>query len=168
MSASTSSAQLNEKILEAAANARNNPYVQKLIEDEKVRDDAISALKSARRAFDRASSKGWDKELAKDKKLRREVDDALSNFKGARSGLIEAAEDLKKAKKAQKKSGKSVAKAAPKRKSHKLRKLVFIAIVGAIIAVIVNEDARKQLLDALFGAEEEFQYTSTTSTNGTS
>lgn len=157
MSASTSSAQLNEKILEAAANARSNPYVQKLIEDEKVRDDAIAALRSARRAFDRASNKGWDKELTKDKKLRREVDDALSGFKEARSGLVEAANDLKKAKKAQKKSTKQ----SPK-KSHKLRKLLFMAIVGAIIAIAVNEDARKQLLDALFGAEEEFQYTSTT------
>lgn len=163
MSASTSTAQINDKILEAAENARKNPYVQKLIEDDQLRENAISALKSARKAFDRASSKGWDKELAKDKKLRREVEDALSNIKETHYGLIEAG-DLKKAK--AKAKSKVKAKAAPKRKSHKLRKLVFIAIVGAIVTVIVNEDARKQLLDALFGAEEEFQYTSTTSTNG--
>ncbi|MBI5311495.1 MAG: hypothetical protein HZB14_10810 [Actinobacteria bacterium] len=152
MSASTSSANINDKILEAAENARSNPYVQKLIEDEQLRDSAVSALKSARKAFDRASSKGWDKELAKDKKLRREVEDALAGLNIARAGLAEATAKPKKAKK----------------KSHKLRKILFVAVIGTIVAIAVNEDARKQVLDALFGAEEEFQYTSTTSTNGTS
>ena len=33
------------------------------------------------------------------------------------------------------------------------------------IALVVSEDARKTVLDALFGAEEEFEYT-TTSING--
>jgi hypothetical protein len=28
---------------------------------------------------------------------------------------------------------------------------------------VISEDLRKQVLDALFGAEEEFEYTSTTS-----
>jgi len=41
-----------------------------------------------------------------------------------------------------------------------------IAIVGAVIALAVSEGARKAVLDALFGAEEEFEYTSTTSING--
>lgn len=159
MSASTSSTNINDKILEAAENARSHPYVQKLIEDEQTRDNAVAALMAARKAFDRASSKGWDKKLAKDKKLRRDVEDALAGLKQTRSELVDAAQDLKKAKKAQKKSQK---------KSHKLRKLVFIAVIGAIIAIAVNEDARKSVLDALFGAEEEFQYSSTTSTNGTS
>ena len=31
---------------------------------------------------------------------------------------------------------------------------------------MVSEDARKSVLDALFGAEEEFEYTSSTSING--
>lgn len=159
MSASTSSANINDKILEAAESARSHPYVQKLIEDEQTRDNAVAALMAARKAFDRASSKGWDKKLAKDKKLRRDVEDALSGLKQTRTELIDAAQDLKKAKKAQKKN---------QQKSHKLRKIVFVAVIGTIIAIAVNEDARKTVLDALFGAEEEFQYSSTTSTNGTS
>lgn len=163
MSASTSATNINDKILEAAESARNHPYVQKLIEDEQTRDNAVAALMAARKAFDRASTKGWDKKLAKDKKLRRDVEDALSGLKQTRTELIDAAQDFKKAKKAQKKNQQK----SPK-KSHKLRKLVFIAVVGTIIAIAVNEDARKTVLDALFGAEEEFQYTSTTSTNGTS
>jgi hypothetical protein len=42
----------------------------------------------------------------------------------------------------------------------------MLALVGAVVALILSEDARKTVLDALFGAEEEFEYTSTTSING--
>jgi hypothetical protein len=50
---------------------------------------------------------------------------------------------------------------------------VAVAVIGGIIAIVVSEDARKAVLDTLFGAEEEFEYTSTTSapassTNGAS
>lgn len=48
---------------------------------------------------------------------------------------------------------------APKKKRHPVRKLFFVAIIGATVAMVVSEDARKGVLDALFGAEEEFQYT---------
>ena len=34
--------------------------------------------------------------------------------------------------------------------------------VGAGAAVAMSEDLRKRVLDLLFGAEEEFEYTSTT------
>ena len=47
-----------------------------------------------------------------------------------------------------------------------IRKLILLALVGGAIALILSEDARKTVLDALFGAEEEFEYTSTTSING--
>ena len=40
--------------------------------------------------------------------------------------------------------------------------LLGIAIVGGIVALVVSEDLRKKVLDALFGAEEEFEYSSTT------
>jgi hypothetical protein len=36
-------------------------------------------------------------------------------------------------------------------------------VVGAALALALSEDLRKKVLDALFGAEEEFEYTSTTS-----
>ena len=41
-------------------------------------------------------------------------------------------------------------------------KLIVVGIVGAGLALALSEDLRKKLLDALFGAEEEFEYTSTT------
>ena len=149
MSHSTHSAtSINEKIFEAAESARKNPYVQKLIEDEELRENAISALRSARKAFDRASKKGWDKELAKDKQLRRTVEDALDSIKEARAGLAEAPKQAKM-----------------RHKRHSLGKLLVIAIVGAVIALALSEDLRKKVLDALFGAEEDFQYSSSTGTN---
>ena len=43
------------------------------------------------------------------------------------------------------------------------RKLLMLAILGGIAFVLINEGTRKTLLDKIFGAEEEFEYTSTTS-----
>ena len=37
-----------------------------------------------------------------------------------------------------------------------------LALVGGGLALAISEDLRKKVLDALFGAEEEFEYTSTT------
>lgn len=42
-----------------------------------------------------------------------------------------------------------------KKKGHK--KLLLLLVVGG--ALVASEDLRGKLLDALFGAEEEFQYT---------
>ena len=41
-------------------------------------------------------------------------------------------------------------------------KRLVLSIVGAIAALVLSEDLRKAVLDRLFGAEEEFEYTSTT------
>jgi hypothetical protein len=133
-------------IFEAGKNAKDNPYVQRLVNDEELRDNAIAAFAAARSAFDRANDKSWDKnKLARDKKLRKDLQAAVTGLKQTREDLI----------------------APPKKQGHPLRKLVLVAIIGGIVAIAVNEDIRKKVLDALFGAEEEFEYKSTTtSTNG--
>lgn len=125
--------------------ARENPYVQRLIEDEDLRDSLRDAFEAARGAYGRAagSSKGPVKAVASDKKVQKELREAAES-------LREASERLRK---------------PPKRKGG-IGKLLLIAVVGAVIALAVSEDARKAVLDALFGAEEEFEYTSTTSING--
>lgn len=41
-------------------------------------------------------------------------------------------------------------------------RLLKVALLGGAVALLVNEDLRNQLLDALFGAEEEFHYSSVT------
>ena len=45
-----------------------------------------------------------------------------------------------------------------KRKRRPLRKLLFLSIVGGGVALAVSSDLRSKVLDKLFGAENEFQY----------
>lgn len=125
--------------------ARENPYVQRLIEDEDLRDNLRKAFESAQKAFGRATGngKGPVKAVTSDRKVQKELREAAES-------LRDASEQLR----------------APKRKKHRLRKVIMLAVVGAVVAVVLSEDARKSLLDALFGAEEEFEYTSNTSING--
>lgn len=183
MSATQSTSQINQKLFEAGTNAKNNPYIQRLIEDDDLRDEAIAALKSVRSAFERANSKGWNKKkIANDKKLHREVEDAISGLRSTRTDLL-ATTKGKQDKRMDKGKGKSKGKQkqtiveqpkleqkkAKQKKRHSLRKLVFVAVIGAVVALSLNENARKMVLDTLFGAEEEFQYSSTTtagSSNG--
>ena len=125
-----------------AAGARKNPYVQRLVEDEDLRENVREAFDSIRHAYKRMSNgKPPTKALMQDKKVQRDLREASES-------LREAAEQLR---------GKR------KRKKHRLRRFIFLAIIGTAIAMAVSEDARKAVLDRLFGAEEEFEYTSTTS-----
>jgi hypothetical protein len=41
-------------------------------------------------------------------------------------------------------------------------RLILIGLIGAALAIALSEDLRKAVLDRLFGAEEEFEYTSQT------
>ena len=125
--------------------ARENPYVQRLIEDDELRDSLRDAFEAAKGAYGRATGngKGTVKAVTTDKKVQKDLREAAEN-------LREAADRLRK---------------PPKRKGG-IGKLLLIAVIGAVIALAVSEGARKAVLDALFGAEEEFEYTSTTSING--
>ncbi|HEY2716186.1 MAG TPA: hypothetical protein VGI73_08195 [Solirubrobacterales bacterium] len=124
--------------------ARENPYVQRLMDDEELRDNLRDAFDSAKKAYSRATGngKGPVKAVTSDKKTQKEL-------RRAAEKLRDANERLQK----------------PKRKS-RLGRLIVVAVLGAVIALVVSEGARKAVLDALFGAEEEFEYTSTTSING--
>jgi len=126
--------------------ARENPYVQRLIEDEELRESLRDAFEAARGAYTRATGngKGAVKAVTSDKKVQKD--------------LRSAAESLREA--------SDAFKAPRKRKKSRLGRLILFGIVAGIIALVVSEDARKSVLDALFGAEEEFEYTSTTSING--
>jgi hypothetical protein len=126
--------------------ARENPYVQRLIEDEELRDSLRNAFEAARGAYGRATGngKGPVKAVTSDRKVQKDLREAAES-------LRDATEQLR----------------SPKRKKkHRLRKVILLGIVGAVIAIVLSEDARKSVLDALFGAEEEFEYTSNTSING--
>jgi hypothetical protein len=125
--------------------ARENPYVQRLIEDEDLRDNLKDAYNSAKKAYGRATGngKGTVKAVTSDKKVQKEM-------RQAAEALQEARERLQK----------------PKKSKHRLGKLIMLAIIGGVAALVVSEGARKAVLDTLFGAEEEFEYTSSTSING--
>jgi len=125
--------------------ARENPYVQRLIEDEDLRENLQDAFKSAKKAYSRATGNGKSpvKAVTSDKKVQKEM-------RQAAEALQEARERLQK----------------PKKKKHRLGKLILLAAIGGVVALVVSEGARKAVLDALFGAEEEFEYTSSSSING--
>jgi adenylosuccinate synthase len=121
--------------------ARNNEYVQRLIEDDSLRDDLRSAFESARKAYGRINGKGPQKALD-DKKVQKELKEAASSLKSAADAL----------------------RSKPKKRKRK-GKLLLVGLVGAGLALGLSEGLRNKVLDALFGAEEEFEYTSSTTGN---
>lgn len=57
------------------------------------------------------------------------------------------------------KAKKAEASEKPKRrKKRRGRKLLFLLVVGGAGALVLSEDVRNKALDALFGSEEEFEY----------
>ncbi|HWA55503.1 MAG TPA: hypothetical protein VG816_15140 [Solirubrobacterales bacterium] len=125
--------------------ARENPYVQRLIEDEELRDSLKNAFEAAKGAYGRATSNGSTvKAVTSDKKVQKDLKVAAENLRDATEAL----------------------RAPKKKRKGGLGRLLLLALVGATVALILSEGARKTVLDALFGAEEEFEYTSTTSING--
>jgi hypothetical protein len=127
--------------------ARENPYVQRLIEDEELRNNLRDAFEAARNAYGRASGngRGTVKAMTSDKKVQKDL-------RSAAESLRDASEQLKAPRK--------------RRRKGRLGRFILFGLVAAGIALVLSEDARKTVLDALFGAEEEFEYTSTTSING--
>jgi hypothetical protein len=123
----------------AAMAAGSNPYVKRIVEDEDLRDSVVTAFEAARDAYGRLSSNGSVVDTAiDDKKLHKDLKTAAENLREASNRL------------------------RGQEKKRRWGRLLMIAIAGAVLAVILSEDLRKSLLDALFGAEEEFEYTSTT------
>ncbi len=130
----------------AAAAARTNPYVQRIVHDEDLRDNMVVAFEAARDAYGRLNNgKAPAKALVEDKKLHKDLRRSAEALRDAAGSLREA----------------------PKRKAGRrkggLGRLIVLAVVGAVVALAASEGLRTKVLDALFGAEEEFDYTSTTS-----
>jgi hypothetical protein len=130
-----------QKAQKAAMKARANPYVQRVIDDDDLRANIVDAYDSARKAWARLSNgKSPTKQIFDDKKLQKEIKNAAGSIKDASVALREA----------------------PKRKRGGLGKFLLVGVAGAGVALAVSEGLRKKVLDALFGAEEEFEYSSTT------
>jgi hypothetical protein len=131
------------KAQKAALKARYNPYVQKLIDDEDLRDNVVEAYEALRGAYGRMSNgKSTTDQIFDDKKLQKQIKEASSNLRDVAVALH---------------------KAPKKQRSGGFGRILLVGIVGAGLALALSEGLRKKVLDALFGAEEEFEYTSTTS-----
>jgi hypothetical protein len=132
-----------QKAKAAAEGAWGNQYVQRFVSDEELRANVKDALDNARSAYARLTNgKSASKVVMEDKKFQKDVRNAADSFKEASIALRDG----------------------PKRKrSGGLGKLLLLAIVGGGLAIALSEDVRNKVLDLLFGKEEEFDYTSTTS-----
>jgi len=141
MAAKKKAAKAGAGAVAAGKAARSNPYVQRLAEDDELRDNLRTAFQSARKAYTRmANGKGPGKALMEDKKVQKELKEAASSLRDAADSL----------------------RGAKKRKRRRRGRVLMLGLVGAGLALALSEGLRKKVLDALFGAEEEFEYTGTT------
>jgi hypothetical protein len=126
---------------EVASIAKSNPYIHRLIEDAKLRDNVRNAIDSTRSAYGRLSNgKTPARALLEDRKLQADLREALEAVRDATIALTEA----------------------PKRRARKgLRLGRKLAILGLAFALALagSEKLRSKVLDTLFGKEEAFEYT---------
>jgi len=128
----------------SAAAATTSPWVQRLAEDDELRDNFRVAFEAAKDAYERITDSKSPRDAVNDKKVQKDIKQAADALKDAGSAL----------------------KQGPKKQKRKggfMRKLLVLAI-GAGIALALSEDLRTKVLDALFGKEEEFDYGSTAPT----
>ena len=81
--------QTADRATEFYSTARQNPYVQKLIEDEELRDSLKNAFEAARGAYSRATGNGHSpvKAVTSDKKVQKDLRSAAENLREASERL---------------------------------------------------------------------------------
>jgi hypothetical protein len=132
-----------DRIGKASEAVRSNDYLKRLIEDEQLRENLLLAYGAARSAYGRVSNgKPASKALFEDRKLQKELSEAVHALRDASVAIRQPPPK-------------------PKRKGGLGRALVLL-VVGTVLALALSEDLRSKVLDLLFGAEEEFDYSSTT------
>lgn len=125
-----------------ASITKANPYLQRLIDDSTLRDNVRATLDSAKSAYDRLiGSKAPQKALLDDKKLQNDLRQAAESAREAFLALSDAP------------------KHPTKQKKRRLGRKLILLVIGAGAALGASESLRSKVLDTLFGAEEEFQYT---------
>ena len=135
----------------SAAAATTSPWVQRLAEDEDLRDNFRVAFEAAKDAYERISDGKSPRELVDDKKLQKDIKQAAGALKDAGSALKDGPQKRKQ-------------------KSGGVGRKLLVLMIGGAIALALSESLRAKVLDVLFGKEEEFDYGSTapsTTPNGT-
>ena len=119
---------------------RTNPYIERLLDDPKLRKNVSEAVNASKSAYGRVNNgKLQAQTLLEDKKLHQDLGRALG---AARDATITLTATRRR-----------------RRKGLTLGRVLVIAGIGAGVAVVASEQLRSKALDLLFGAEEEFQYT---------
>src|SRR3954471_17100752 len=116
-----------QKAGKAAQQARSNPYVQRLIEDEDLRKNIVQAYESARDAYSRLSNgKSPTTQIFDDKKLQKHIKEAAGNVRDASVAMYEAPKKQK--------SGGG------------LGRVLLLGVVGGAVALALSEGLRKKVL----------------------
>jgi hypothetical protein len=128
---------------EAARAAQRNRYLQRLVEDEELRATLMTAYGAARNAYGRMSNgKPATRALFEDRKLQRELREAASALRDASSALREPQK---------------------RRRRGGIGRTLLLLVVAGLLAIALSEGLRSKVLDLLFGAEEQFDYSSAAS-----
>ena len=127
---------------EAVRAAQRNRYLQRLLQDDELRGTLLTAYGAARNAYGRMTNgKPAAQALFEDRKLQRELKEAANALREASSAL----------------------RSPPRRRRRGgMGRTLLLVLVGGALAIALNEGLRSKVLDLLFGAEEEFDYSSTT------
>ena len=144
MAAKKKAASVGAGAVAAGKAAKDNAYIQALIEDEDLRENLRVAYESARKAYGRMSNGKGPQAALNDKKTQKQLREAATSLKDAADTLRSAGETKRRG-----------------------RGLLFL-VIGIALAFALSEGLRKKALDTLFGAEEEFEYTSPTTPSSSS
>ncbi len=122
--------------------ALRNRYIERLIEDEELRSSLLAAYGAARSAYGRMNNgKPASKAIFEDRKLQNDLRKAADALRDAAGTLREP---------------------PPKRRRRRPGRALLLLVVAGVLALVLSEGLRGKVLDMLFGAEDEFEYTSTT------
>lgn len=129
------------KSVDISSLSKATPYIQRIVQDAKLRENVRTAYDSSRSAYARLTNgKAPTKALLEDKRLQRDLQQAVEALREATTALTEP----------------------PKKKARKGRGLMRKLMIGALafgLALAASEQLRTKVLDAVFGKEEEFEYT---------
>jgi hypothetical protein len=129
------------KVGGAARAAQRSRYAQRLLEDEGLRGNLITAYGAARSAYGRMSNgKPATQALFEDRKLQRELKEAANAIREASNALREP----------------------PRRRRGGASRGLMLLIVAGVLAIALTPSLRSKVLDLLFGSEEQFDYNSST------
>ncbi|MGO9974211.1 MAG: hypothetical protein ACLP01_15700 [Solirubrobacteraceae bacterium] len=127
---------------ETAAVSQASPSVGRLVEDAELRATLREAIESTERAYSRLTSRKRAQKTSVDKKLKAELHSAVKSLKSASGKLGDGAA----VKGRRSKGGLGLGASA------------LLLTGGTVVVVATCPWMRGKVLDALFGAEEEFEY----------